>query len=214
MSSSEVVEAYLRGEISRRALIRRLVAVGVSLGAAVAYAELLRPEWAFASHQCSDEYYDLYGFYPPGCDQYGHSDPPPQDPPPPSNPQTGPSQTTPTDTTPPSTRMKVSRLSLATLLLTGRLIVRFTASEASSVTITATMAAPRGSVVAEGARRIVAARGSATFRRPGTKRVAVKLTRAGRRALLKRRRARLKLTARAVDAGGNASVRALTLRLR
>ena len=74
MSSTEVVESFLRGEISRRTLIRRLVAVGVLASAAVAYTELLRPAWAFASHECTDEFYDLYGFY---GDCGNHYPPPP-----------------------------------------------------------------------------------------------------------------------------------------
>jgi hypothetical protein len=41
MSREELVEAYLDGKISRRIFIRRLVAAGVSLGAAAAYSDLL-----------------------------------------------------------------------------------------------------------------------------------------------------------------------------
>jgi hypothetical protein len=40
MSRAALVEAYLEGEISRRVFVRRLVASGLSLGAAVAYAEM------------------------------------------------------------------------------------------------------------------------------------------------------------------------------
>ena len=40
MSRDQVVEAYLRGDLSRRLFVRRLVAVGVSLTAALAYAEM------------------------------------------------------------------------------------------------------------------------------------------------------------------------------
>jgi len=40
MSRAELVEAYVRGEISRRVFIRRLVASGISLAAAVTYAEI------------------------------------------------------------------------------------------------------------------------------------------------------------------------------
>jgi hypothetical protein len=40
MSRAELVEAYVRGEISRRVFIRRLVAGGISLAAAVTYAEM------------------------------------------------------------------------------------------------------------------------------------------------------------------------------
>ena len=40
MSREQLIDSYLRGELSRRRFIRGLVAAGVSLGAAVAYAEL------------------------------------------------------------------------------------------------------------------------------------------------------------------------------
>jgi hypothetical protein len=218
MSSAEVVESYLRGEISRRALVRRLAAAGVSLSAAVAYSELLRPEWALAAHQCTDEFYDHYGFYGDCGDHYGGNTPPPnqtptggQDKPPDGEKQPDPP---PQDTTAPGTRMKVSKLSLATLLVTNRLVVRFTTNEAGSATFTATTAAAGRSGSAEAARRIVVARGSARFKAAGTKRVRLKLTRKGRKALLRRRRATLRITSRAVDAAGNARVRAVTVKLR
>lgn len=58
MSNNELVTAYVEGRISRRTLIRRLVAAGVSMGAAVSYAHLLGPERAGAVpiEQCSPEY--------------------------------------------------------------------------------------------------------------------------------------------------------------
>ena len=43
MSREELVEAYVEGGISRRTFVRRLVAGGVSFGAAVSYAHLLAP---------------------------------------------------------------------------------------------------------------------------------------------------------------------------
>jgi hypothetical protein len=49
MSQNDLVNAYLEGRVTRRTLIRRLVAGGVSLGAALSYAELLRPQRASAS---------------------------------------------------------------------------------------------------------------------------------------------------------------------
>jgi hypothetical protein len=55
MSDREIVNAYLDGRVSRRTLIRRLVAAGVSLGAAVSYAQVLKPERAFARAD-SDHY--------------------------------------------------------------------------------------------------------------------------------------------------------------
>ena len=48
MSQSELVDAYVQGRMSRRTLIRRLAAAGVSFGAAAAYAHLLRPQPAAA----------------------------------------------------------------------------------------------------------------------------------------------------------------------
>src|SRR5215212_684182 len=59
MSDRELVNAYVGGRISRRTLVRRLVAAGVSLGAAVSYAQVLKPERAFARAD-SDHY--------PNCD--------------------------------------------------------------------------------------------------------------------------------------------------
>jgi plastocyanin len=43
-----LVEAYLQGQVSRRTFIRRLVASGISLGAAITYADVLwaEPAWA------------------------------------------------------------------------------------------------------------------------------------------------------------------------
>jgi len=57
MSREQLVDAYLRGEISRRAFIRRLVAAGVSVGAAVAYSYLMPQRTAAApgSYSLADE---------------------------------------------------------------------------------------------------------------------------------------------------------------
>jgi hypothetical protein len=44
MSQGEIVDAYVNGQLNRRLFIRRLVASGVALGAAVSYAHLLTPE--------------------------------------------------------------------------------------------------------------------------------------------------------------------------
>ena len=49
MSQETLVNEYLAGRISRRALIRRLVAAGISFGAAVSYAHLLDPDRAPAA---------------------------------------------------------------------------------------------------------------------------------------------------------------------
>ena len=48
VGQQEVVSAYLDGRMSRRTLARRLAAAGVSLGAATAYAHLLKPVPAVA----------------------------------------------------------------------------------------------------------------------------------------------------------------------
>lgn len=58
MSQEELVSAYIDGRISRRTLIRRLVGTGVSIGAAVAYAHVLKPERAFARAD-QDHYPDM-----------------------------------------------------------------------------------------------------------------------------------------------------------
>lgn len=47
MSRDELVQAYVEGGLSRRTFIRRLVAAGVSFGAAVSYAHLLDPGRAY-----------------------------------------------------------------------------------------------------------------------------------------------------------------------
>jgi hypothetical protein len=49
MSRQELVSAFLEGRLSRRTLIRRLIAGGVSTGAAISYAQLLDPQRAGAS---------------------------------------------------------------------------------------------------------------------------------------------------------------------
>jgi hypothetical protein len=48
MSRDELVAAYTEGAISRRTFIRRLVGMGVTLGAAVTYASVLSPTVAAA----------------------------------------------------------------------------------------------------------------------------------------------------------------------
>lgn len=61
MSRQELVSAFLDGRISRRTLIRRLIAGGVSTGAAISYAQLLAPEQAAASSALAapDDHYPL-----------------------------------------------------------------------------------------------------------------------------------------------------------
>ena len=59
MSSSELVNAFVDGRISRRTFIRRLAAAGVSIGAAVSYAHLLAPEAQSRRRGVVDEYPDV-----------------------------------------------------------------------------------------------------------------------------------------------------------
>jgi len=59
MSREQLVESYLAGAISRRTFARRLVAMGVSAGAAVSYAQLLSQEKAQAA--VSDDFYGVDG---------------------------------------------------------------------------------------------------------------------------------------------------------
>jgi hypothetical protein len=203
MSSTETVDSFLRGEISRRTLVRRLAAGGVSMSAAVAYSELLRPNWAFASHECTSEFYDAHGFYGDCTDHQ-----PTTSTPPPTVTQPGPAP----DTTRPTTHMKVSHLSLVTLLLTRTLVLNFRCSEAATVTFTVSATVAHGSA-AEAARQVVVARATKKFSAPGKKRVRLKLTRKGRKLLAKRRRATLRVSARAVDAAGNVRTSSVRLKL-
>lgn len=61
----ELVRGFIEGQVSRRVFIRRLVAGGVTLTGAVAYADLLhaRPAAAMEYHAV---YVDDYAFSPPG----------------------------------------------------------------------------------------------------------------------------------------------------
>ena len=49
LSRQELVSAFLEGRVSRRTLIRRLIAGGVSTGAAISYAQMLDPQRAGAA---------------------------------------------------------------------------------------------------------------------------------------------------------------------
>ena len=61
MSQQELITTYREGGMSRRTLIRRLVASGVSLGAAISYAHLFAPQ-AEAEERFHADYYEE--FYP------------------------------------------------------------------------------------------------------------------------------------------------------
>jgi hypothetical protein len=59
MSKQELVEAYAAGTITRRVFVRRLVAAGVSLGAAVTYASALAPR--AQAQVVPGDLHDFYG---------------------------------------------------------------------------------------------------------------------------------------------------------
>ena len=61
MERQELVEGYVRGDITRRTFVRRLTVAGVTLSAALSYAELLRPE---AAHALPGEDYYEDGSWP------------------------------------------------------------------------------------------------------------------------------------------------------
>jgi hypothetical protein len=49
MSDEELIDRYTQGAVSRRVFVRRLVAGGLALGAALAYSDALAPGLAAAS---------------------------------------------------------------------------------------------------------------------------------------------------------------------
>lgn len=65
MSKQEIVDGYLSGSISRRTFVRRISAAGLSVGAALSYAELLGAKTAHARPGHPDFYGDFYD-----CDFY------------------------------------------------------------------------------------------------------------------------------------------------
>ena len=67
MSERELVEAFVNGGISRRVFIRGLIAAGVSMGAALAYAETIAPNAFGDPHEGS---YDGSE----GSHEYSHGD--------------------------------------------------------------------------------------------------------------------------------------------
>ena len=60
MSREELVNAYLHGEISRRTFVRRLVATGVSMSAALGYAQM---DPALAQAGVKHKHYKHYKHY-------------------------------------------------------------------------------------------------------------------------------------------------------
>ena len=63
MSKEEAVQAYLQGRLTRRAFIRTLIGAGVSVTAAVTYADVLGAQVSRPPRAARDLYdlYDLYG---------------------------------------------------------------------------------------------------------------------------------------------------------
>jgi hypothetical protein len=59
MSQEELLAAYLDGRMSRRSFVRRLVAGGVSLGAAIAYAHELEPSAAEAHRRLGGFHFNV-----------------------------------------------------------------------------------------------------------------------------------------------------------
>ena len=60
MDRQGLVEGYIRGDVTRRTFVRRLTVTGVSLAAALSYAELLRPATARAAAGEGDFYETFY----------------------------------------------------------------------------------------------------------------------------------------------------------
>jgi hypothetical protein len=84
VSREEAVEAYTAGRISRRTFVRHLVAAGVSVAAALTYAEVLAPG---RSSGAAPRGVDVYPEYPEPPEPPEPPAPPgPQPPPPPPPP--------------------------------------------------------------------------------------------------------------------------------
>lgn len=60
MSMPELYEAFIDGRITRGAFIRRLVAFGISVPVAAAYAAAIKPDRAYAGDAAVPDLYDLY----------------------------------------------------------------------------------------------------------------------------------------------------------
>ena len=105
------------------------------------------------------------------------------------------------DTKAPVTSLKIRRVTPRSAARSGRIKVKVTVDEAATETLVARL----------GRRRI--ARKTVKFRSAGTKTVRLKLNRRGRRALRRRRRAKVRLRATAVDAAGNKQSKRASLTL-
>lgn len=108
------------------------------------------------------------------------------------------------DTTAPSLRLKVLDKRIARVLRAGELRTRVTVDEAATVRLRAT-AGRAGKAIAAGRQR---------FGARGSKVVAAKLTKAGKRMLKRSKRVRVTVAGRAVDGAGNERERSAAGRLR
>lgn len=61
MSQDQLVNAYVRGDISRRTFVRRSVALGISLTAALTYADILGRTDTARANSCYPQYENLQG---------------------------------------------------------------------------------------------------------------------------------------------------------
>lgn len=109
----------------------------------------------------------------------------------------GPGGTGPADTVQPTVRLRVLDQSMRRVRRAGRVRTSVRMSKAAQVTLVLTLR--------DGRRIVRLARSRVSFRGAGTRRVALRLSRTGRRALARRSRAALRLTAQARDSAGNRS---------
>jgi hypothetical protein len=114
VSREQLVDAYLGGHISRRTFVRGLVSLGVSVGAALTYAEVM-PARASAANM-----YNLQS-HPESLPSATPSAPAPPD----------------HDTTPPKVGLTAGRASRAALKSGGALAIGVTMSEPGTATVTA-----------------------------------------------------------------------------
>lgn len=103
---------------------------------------------------------------------------------------------TPPDAQKPGVKVKVRSGGVAGVRRSGKLLVEVSVDEAAKVTMKA--------VARLSGRKVTIATGGVDLTGAGTRREALKLTRAGKSALAGRSRAAVTLTARAVDPAGNA----------
>jgi hypothetical protein len=217
LTDQDLTDAYIRGSISRRVFVRRLVAAGFSVSTAVAYSDLLTPDWALAAQRSGAPYthyicyipdsYTKYRCY--GVPSYAQQPPtyiPPLAPPPgpPAPPAQPPPAAPAAPPLPPPVAnvallrsVRVSRLSLATLLLTGRLVLVVNAAGPCHLAVTATLQRIKphhGHKSVEESRSPTIGSAHATLRKAGSHRINLRLNRSGRTALRSLRSKHVSLT--------------------